>query len=139
MFSKTSTFLYLYIFSHLFSFWNNFPLPHHLSTLFIYFLLFVFFIFSIPKPRCHKPYPPSKTFVNIRAVPSSVVFCSNAVLTTTPSSSMHFFSFFDVLPSAPSTTGMTVMLLMFHILLISLFRNVNYDTTFLIFIHYNNI
>ena len=32
----------------------------------------------------------------------------------TPSSSMHFFSFFDVLPSA---TGMTLMLLMFHIFL----------------------
>ena len=34
---------------------------------------------------------------------------------------MHFFSFFDVLPSAPTTTEMTLMLLIFHIFLISLF------------------
>ena len=34
-----------------------------------------------------------------------------------------FFSFFDVLPSALTTTGMTLMLLMFHILLISLFSS----------------
>ena len=33
---------------------------------------------------------------------------------------MQFFSFFDLLPSAPTTTRMTIMLLMFHILLISL-------------------
>ena len=42
---------------------------------------------------------------------------------TTPRSSLHFFSFFDVLPSAPTTTGMTLMLLMFQILFISLFRS----------------
>ena len=33
---------------------------------------------------------------------------------------MHFFSFFNILPSAPTTTGMTLMLIMFYILLISL-------------------
>ena len=71
---------------------------------------------------------------------------------------MHFFSFFDMLPSAPATTGMTLMLLMFHVLLISLlsswclsvfsfffqsylsrFSNINYGTTSLILIHCNNI
>ena len=36
---------------------------------------------------------------------------------------MHFFSFFDVLPSVPTTTGMTLMLLMFHIILIFLFSS----------------
>ena len=77
--------------------------------------------FPFPQAQFHKPYPQSKTFLNIRAVPSSAVFCSNVVLITIPSSSMQFFSFFDVLPSAPTTTGMTLLLLMFHILLISLF------------------
>ena len=72
---------------------------------------------------------------------------------------MHFFSFFDVLLSAPTTTGMTLMLLMFLFLLISIFspaisqffpyfctnsyvsryRNINYGTTSVILIHYNNI
>ena len=105
-------------------------------------------------------YLQSKTFLNIRAVPSSAGFCSNAVLITTPSSSIHFFSFFGVLPSAPTTTGMNLMLLMFRILLISLFSswylsiflllfftnshvsrysNINYGTSCLILIHYNNI
>ena len=82
-----------------------------------------FFSSNIPQPRFHKSYPQSKTFLNIRAAPSSVIFCSNAVLITTPSSSMHFFSFFDVLWSVPTTTGMSLMLLMFHILLISVFSS----------------
>ena len=99
MLLKTCTFLYFYILSHLFSFWNNFPSPPNLPI-----CLFFFFIRS-PQPCFHKSYPKSKTFLNIRVVPSSAVF----------------FSFFDVLPSAPTTTGMTLMLLMFHILLISLF------------------
>ena len=79
--------------------------------------LFAFFVFiKSPQPRFYKCYPQSKTFVNIQAVPSSAVFCSNAVLITT-SSSMHFFCSFDVLPIAPTTTGMTLMLLKFHIFL----------------------
>ena len=36
------------------------------------------------------------------------------MLITTPSSSMQFFSFFDVLLRAPTTISMTSMLLMFH-------------------------
>ena len=80
---------------------------------------------------------------------------------TTPTSSMKFFSFFDVLPSVPTTNGMILMLLMFRILLISLFSswylsifsssflllclqvsrysNISYGTISLILIHYNNI
>ena len=101
------------------------------------------------------PFPQTlstiKTFLNIQAVPGSAVFCNNAVLITTPSSFMQFLSFFDVLPSVPTTTGMIVVLLMFHILLISPFssflansyfssyRIINYGTTSLILIHYNNI
>ena len=73
-----------------------------------------------PSLSFHKSYLQSKTFLNMRAVRSGAVFCSNAVLIRTLSSSMHFFSFFNVLPSAPTTTRMTLMLLMFHILLISL-------------------
>ena len=85
---------------------------------------FAFFSFiKSPQPFFHKSYPQSKTFLNIRVVPSKAVFCSNAVLITTPSSSMNFFSFLDVLPSASTTTGMTLILLMFHILLISLFSS----------------
>ena len=71
-----------------------------------------FFFIKSPQPRSHKSYLRSKTFLNIRAVPSSAVFCSNTVLVTTPSS-IHFLSFFDVLPSALTTTGMTLMLLIF--------------------------
>ena len=90
----------------------------------------------------------------MQAVPSSAVFSSNAVLLTTLSSSMQFFSFFDVLPSAPTTTGM-ILMLVFHIILISLFSswylsifsfsyvsrysNIIYDTTSLILFHYNSI
>ena len=80
--------------------------------------------FSPPShPRFHKPYPQSKTFINIRSVPSSAVFCSNAMLLTTSSSSMLFFSFFEVLPSAPTNTEMISMLLIFYILLIYLFSS----------------
>ena len=72
---------------------------------------------------------------------------------------MQFFSFFDVLPSTPTTTRMTLMPLMFHILLISLFSfwylsvfsslfddsyvsgysYINCGLTSLIHIHYNKI
>ena len=154
IFSKTCTFLYFYILSHLFIFSNNFPPPPHLPI-----CLFFFFI-KLPQSRFHKSYPQSKTFLNILAVPRSAVFCSNAVPITTYGSSMHFFSFFDVLPSASTTSGMTLILLMFRILLISLFSswylsiflllfftnshisrysNINYGTSCLILIHYNNI
>ena len=120
-----------------------------------------FFFIKSPQLGFYKPHPQSKTFLNTWAVPSSAISCSNVVLITTPSSSMHFFSFFDVLPSVPTTTGMTLMLLMFPILSISLFsswhlsilsfsfsltlryvsryNNMNYNTTSLILIHYNNI
>ena len=123
MFSKTCTFLYFYTLFHLFSF---IPPPSHLRIclfVFLFFFILFFFFIKSAQPCFHKSYPQSKTFLNIRAVPSSAVFCNNVVLLTTPSSSMHFFSFFDVLPSAPTTTGMTLMLLMFHILLISLFSS----------------
>ena len=113
MFSKTCTFLYFYILSRLFSFWNPFPPPPPSPPFSPSPSPFPTF-FSLPHPRFHKPYPQSKTF-NIRALPSGAVFCSNAVLITTPSSFMQYFGFFDVLPSAPTTSGMTLMLLMFHI------------------------
>ena len=74
-------------------------------------------------PVFHQPYSQSKTFLNMRPVPGSAIFCSNAVLITTPSSSMQFSSFFDLLPSAPTTTGMTLMRLMLHIILISFFSS----------------
>ena len=121
MFPKTCTFLYFYTLFHLFSF---IPPPSHLRIcLFIIIIFFFVFFFIKSAQTCfHKSYPQSKTFLNIRIVPSSAVFCNNVVPLTT-SSSMHFFSFFDVLPSAPTTTGMTLMLLMFHILLISVFSS----------------
>ena len=114
MFSKTCTFLYFYILSHLFSFWTFSP-PLPLVHLF----------FSVPSlhPNFHKPYPQFGTFLNIGAVPRSAAFCSNTVPITIPSSSSQFFSFFDVLPSAPTATGMTLMFLVFLILLISLFSS----------------
>ena len=89
----------LYSFSPV-QFLEQFPFPSKFAH-----LPFFFFFIKSPQPCFHKSYPKSKTFLNIRVVPSSAVF----------------FSFFDVLPSAPTTTGMTLMLLMFHILLISLF------------------
>ena len=60
-----------------------------------------FFFIKSPQPRFHKSYPQSKTFLNIQAVPSSAVFCSNAVLITTPSSSMHFFEFLGCATKCP--------------------------------------
>ena len=39
---------------------------------------------SSPHPLSHKPYPQSKTFLNIQAVLSSAVFCSNAVIIQRP-------------------------------------------------------
>ena len=91
MFSKTCTFLYFYTpspvqFLEQFPFTSSFP---HLSFyLFIFdFFFFFFFIIKSPQPCFHKSYPQSKTFLNIRAVPSSAVFCSNTVLIATPSSS----------------------------------------------------
>ena len=102
----------LYSFSPV-QFLEQFSTP---STFFAFF-----FINPPPTTPFQKFYLHSKTFLNIPAVPSSAVFCSNAVLITTPSSSMHFFSFFHVLPSAPVTTRMTLILLMFHILLLSVF------------------
>ena len=89
IFSKTCTFLYFYILSHL------------LIHLLIFFFFFFSFFFHSPQPHFHRPYPQSKTFLDMQAVPSSTIFCSNAVLITTPRSSMQFFSFFYVLRSAP--------------------------------------
>ena len=88
-----------------------------------------FFNSSLPLPFSHL-FPPPPPFLqtlsaiwnlNLWAVTSSAVFCCSAVIITTPNSSIQFFSLFYVLPSAHSTTWMTLMLLMFHILLISLF------------------
>ena len=45
------------------------------------------------------------------------------MLITTSSSSLHFFNFLDVLQSALTITEMTLMLLMFNILLISVFSS----------------
>ena len=73
------TFLYFYILSHLFSFWNKFSPPPYSPIFFIYLL-------SFPSPQTR---------------------FSNVVLITTPIFSKHFFNFFNVLTSAPTTTGMT--------------------------------
>ena len=86
-------------------------------------LHFFHLIFSLPQPRFHKPYLQSKTFLNIRAVLSIALFWSNAVIMIGPSFSVQFFGFFDMLPSSPTITRMTLMLLMFHILLIYLFSS----------------
>ena len=142
----------LYILSHLFRFWNPF-LPPPPSPAFLF----------LPHPRFHKLYKQSKSSLNSCAFSSSAVFCSNAALITTPSSSVKFFSFFYVLPSGPNTTGTTLMLLMFHILLILLisffssryfsifvfsfftnsyvsrYSSISYGTTSFILVHYNNI
>ena len=64
MFSKTCIFPYFDIISHLFSFWNPFPPP--------------------TSPPFSQLYLQSKTFFNIRAIPSGAVFCNNAMLTTIP-------------------------------------------------------
>ena len=120
MFPKTCTFLYFYIFSLTCSVFLTLslllPLPH---------------IFPSVDPRFCKSYLQSKTF-NIAAAPSSAIFYSNAVLITL-SSSMQFFSFFNVQPSVLTITGMALMLLMFHILLIPVF-NSWYLNFFLLFL-----
>ena len=87
MFSKACTFLYFYILFFLTcSVFGTICLP------FPIYPFATFLIKPSPQARFHKSYPQFKTFLNIRAVPSSAVFCSNTVLITTPSSSMHFFS-----------------------------------------------
>ena len=105
MFSKTCTFLYFYTLSHLLSFWKSFPPPAHLPI--CLFIVLFFFFFSLSNH-------PNLVSTNLIALMcelflSSGVFCSNSVLITTPISSMHFFCFFDELPSALSTTGITLM------------------------------
>ena len=141
MFSKTSTFFYFYI-------------PSYLPILSSFFSSF----FPSPQPHFHKRYLQSKKILQYTAVPNSAVFCSNAVFITTASCSMQFFSLFDVLPSAPTTTEITLTLLMFHFLLISLipgisqffpslfcnsyvsrYSNIIYGTTSPILFHYSNI
>ena len=102
------TSVHFYILSHLFNFWILFPCPFPSPS---------FFSFPLPHSCFQKPYLQSKTFLDMQAVPSSVVFCSNVVLITS-SSSIKFFSFFDVLISAPTTTGMILLFLMLHVLLI---------------------
>ena len=65
--------------------------------------------FSLSQPYFHKPYLQYKTILNIWAVHRSAVSCCNVVLIVSPSSSMQFLSFFDVLRSVPTTTGITWM------------------------------
>ena len=117
---------YTFTFFLIFSVFGTISLPLPICPFATFFSL----LYQIPPTSFYKSYPQSKTFLNIRAVPSNAVFCSNAVLLTTPSSSMHFFSFFDVLLSAPTTTGVTLMLLMFHILLISFFSSSVFSFSF---------
>ena len=64
------------------------PLPH---------------FFSLLQPPFHKIYWQSKTFLNLQAVPTGAVFCSNSVLIKSPCFSVPFFSSFDVPPIAPTT------------------------------------
>ena len=112
MFSKTCTFLYFYILSHLLSFWKSFPPPAHLPICLFIVLFFIFIFFSLSN---HPNLVSTNLIRNLKPALicelslSSGVFCSNPVLITTPISSLHFFCFFDELPSALSTTGMTLM------------------------------
>ena len=62
-------------------FLEHFPSPSPFS------IFFFFFSFAFPQPCFHKPNPQYKTFLKIRVVLSSAIFCSNDVLITTPSSS----------------------------------------------------
>ena len=67
----------LWFIAHLLCFQK--PVPFYTFTFFL--TCSVFF---------YKLYLHSKTFLNIQAVLGSAVFCSNAVLITTPSFSMQF-------------------------------------------------
>ena len=107
------------------------PVPSYSFTFFLTCSIFgtislplsIRHFFPFPQSRFHRPYSQSKTFLNIRAHPTSAIFCSNAVLITMPSYSMNFFNLFDVLPSTPTTTEMTLIFLMLHIVFISLFSS----------------
>ena len=113
LFSKTCTFLYFYIVSHLFSFWDHFPLSPCTT----------FFPFS-PPPFSKNLICNLKPSLIYKLSLAVFFFCSNTGLITTPSSSKQFFSFFDMLPSAPTTSRMALLIiLIFHILLISLFSS----------------
>ena len=66
-------------------------------------LFTTFFLF--PYPGFHKPYPQYKTFLNKRTVLNCAVFCSKYCPHNKCPHKL-FFSFFDLLPSAPTITGM---------------------------------
>ena len=101
--------VYFSILLHSFSpvkFLEKFPSPCPFAHLSFHCFIFYFF-FSLSNH-------PNLVSTNLIALMcelflSSGVFCSNSVLITTPISSMHFFCFFDELPSALSTTGITLM------------------------------
>ena len=138
-------------------FLEQFPSGPPVASFFLFFL----FQISTPSPVSTNLIHNLKLSLIYELSLAVLFFCSNAVLITIPSSSIHFSSFFDMLPSAPTTTGMTLMLLMFHIFFFSLvprtsqvfpslflfftnpyvfrYSNISYSTTSLIFIHYNNI
>ena len=159
------------------------PISYVLKNLYFstfFFTCSVFGTISLPLPICpfdtffpfvksaqpcfHKSYPQSKTFHNIWAVPISAAFCSNAVLITTPSSSMYFFQFLWFSTKCPFFDLPSLIchqvLLMFHIFFyfsiyflvsliffllffinsyVSRYSNINYGPASLILIHYNNI
>ena len=133
MFPKICTFLYFYILSHLFSFGTiSLHLPicpfafffYFFLILFIYLYLFIYFILS------NHPNSVSTNFIcNLKSsliykLSLAVLFSAAMEWSAYNNAQFYaFFSFFDVLPSDPTTIGMTLMLLMFHILLISLFSS----------------
>ena len=132
MFPKICTFLYFYILSHLFSFWNNFPPPPHLPIclLFLFFFNFIYLYLLIYFILSNHPNSVSTNFIcNLKSsliykLSLAVLFSAAMEWSAYNNAQFYaFFSFFDVLPSDPTTIGMTLMLLMFHILLISLFSS----------------
>ena len=107
--------LYFPILLHSFSsvkFLEKFPSPCPFAHLPFHGFIFYFIFFSLSN---HPNHVSTNLIRNLKPALicelslSSAVFCSNPVLITTPISSMYFFSFFDVLPSAPTTTGITLM------------------------------
>ena len=114
-FKKTCVFLYFYILSHLFRFWNNLPSCLHLP---------LFFLYQISPTRFHKSYPQSKTFLNTRVAQSRAVFCSQE---DNLNNLMLITAFAQVLQVTRSLEPY-----------VSMYSNINYGTTSLILIHYNS-
>ena len=79
-------------------------------------------------PAVHTSYYVCSTLLRIRAVPKSVVFCSNSVRISTPIFEIQFCIFFVTTPRTPTIIGITSTLFVSQIRIISNFSGWSLST-----------